>query len=137
MNFELYRILVDGGLVVLIWIVQLVVYPSFSYYNEQEVKRWHPSYTFRISLIVLPLMVGQVVLYARYAYLDPGNVSIGMLLLVIALWLITFLKVVPLHHAIDSHPDSGIPRKQLVQINWYRTAGWTILFLINLLTYAK
>lgn len=135
MDLNLFRILIDGGLVVLIWIVQLVIYPGFCYYSEAEIKRWHRRYSVRISIIVLPLMVCQLALYAFHASIHPGGVSIGMLLLVLVMWLITFLCAVPLHRAIEQVSDSSKQRRQLVQVNWYRTAGWTLLFMINLFTY--
>ena len=55
--------LVDFGLFILIWLTQLVIYPSFTYFREQDLTRWHRKYTRAISYIVMPLMLGQVGLH--------------------------------------------------------------------------
>ena len=47
-----YALLVDAGLVVLIWMVQLIIYPSFLHYDNNLVE-WHHKYTSRIALIVV------------------------------------------------------------------------------------
>ena len=52
--------LADFGLLVLIWMVQLVVYPGFKYYQRERLLEWHARYTSRISYIVGPLMLGQL-----------------------------------------------------------------------------
>ncbi|MEQ9363414.1 MAG: hypothetical protein RIF32_04185, partial [Leptospirales bacterium] len=50
------------GLVVLIWLVQLVIYPAFMYADAEQFTDWHRVYTERVSLVVVPLMLGQLVL---------------------------------------------------------------------------
>ncbi|MEO1009857.1 MAG: hypothetical protein AAFX53_01035 [Bacteroidota bacterium] len=63
MKYEILRLLCDFGLVVLIWSVQLIIYPSFQFYNPIELLLWHGIYVHRITYVVLPLMVGQLVFY--------------------------------------------------------------------------
>lgn len=60
MNIDLVRLLLDFGLVVLIWIVQLVIYPSLCYYQDKDLAKWHKIYTQRIGVIVGPLMIAQL-----------------------------------------------------------------------------
>ena len=55
-------LLVDIGLVVLIWMVQLIVYPSFTFYSKENLVNWHQKYTARIAVIVIPLMFLQLIL---------------------------------------------------------------------------
>ncbi|MFT7429007.1 MAG: hypothetical protein ACI9IZ_001504, partial [Nonlabens sp.] len=44
MNYlDLLQLLVDFGLVVLIWIVQLIIYPSFLYYGSKTLNKWHKT----------------------------------------------------------------------------------------------
>jgi len=43
MSIPLIRLLFDFGLLVLIWLVQLVIYPSFLYYEQDNLKRWHEN----------------------------------------------------------------------------------------------
>jgi hypothetical protein len=122
---------------VLIWTVQLVIYPSFCYSNEADIKRWHRIYTQRVTIIVLPLMMSQLGLYI-YAFLqDMSLVLLASLLLVLLNWAITFFVAVPLHGQIDAEEDSFAAREKLVKVNWSRTVLWTLILIINLATYAK
>ena len=54
--------LVDFGMCVVLWLVQLVIYPSFLRVEPSELITWHKAYTFRVSFVILPLMFGQLVL---------------------------------------------------------------------------
>ena len=58
---ETIRLICDSGLLILIWMVQLVIYPSFSYYKQEDLFKWHETYTKRIAVIVIPLMLGQLI----------------------------------------------------------------------------
>ena len=57
---EITRLLLDFGLCILIWMVQLVVYPSFLFFSFNNLFTWHKTYTKAIALIVIPLMLGQL-----------------------------------------------------------------------------
>ena len=137
MDIALIKIVVNTGLFVLIWMVQLVVYPGLCYYNDVDIKRWHPVYTNRITVIVLPLMVGQLAVYSVAAYLHPSYVSIGLLTLVLLTWGLTVLLAVPLHNVVGSAAPCQQERQQLVKVNWLRTVLWTIIFIISLAYYGK
>lgn len=52
------------GLVVLIWLVQLVIYPSLAHIAVDRFRDWHRRYTERVSLVVVPLMFAQLGLVA-------------------------------------------------------------------------
>ncbi|MBX2821145.1 MAG: hypothetical protein KTR29_15725, partial [Rhodothermaceae bacterium] len=54
------RTVVDFGLLVLIWIVQLIVYPGFKYSDIHLFGDWHSQYSMLISFLVIPLMLSQV-----------------------------------------------------------------------------
>ena len=132
---ELFRVVVDFGLVVLIWMVQLIVYPSFLFYQHIDLSKWHSIYTGKITLIVAPLMFAQTGLIA-YQNLSNFNLfSLSSALLCAALWLLTFFEAVPLHQKIDEQVDLKNTCEKLVHINKKRTALWTILFLISLIDF--
>jgi hypothetical protein len=137
MDIELLKLLFDTSLFILIWMIQLVVYPSFLYFKELDFKRWHSSYTGRITMIVLPLMMGQFVLYARSMLLDFSSYNTAMLLAVLSIWGITFFVSVPLHQDLDQRKDSLASRMKLVKTNWMRTAIWTVILIINIFNYGK
>ncbi|MEL7222231.1 MAG: hypothetical protein AAGJ93_12985 [Bacteroidota bacterium] len=129
--------MINASLTVLIWIVQLVVYPGFCYYSEANIKRWHPKYTLQITYIVLPLMVSQLGVSVYLAFQQTASVTIINLALVLATWLVTFLVSVPLHAAIDKELDSTLARKKLVQTNWIRTILWTLILVLSILSYGS
>ena len=127
-------LLIDAGLVVLIWMVQLVVYPSFTYYQSKNLIEWHQKYTTGIAVIVIPLMLAQLVLAMVAVFYQPNFVSLFTLLIVIFLWIFTFLSFAPLHFKISE----GKPNQQLLQLlirrNWIRTFLWSGLFLFHLIS---
>ena len=54
------RLCIDFGLFILIWMVQLIVYPSFRCIDANLFSQWHDKYTGLISVFVVPLMFTQV-----------------------------------------------------------------------------
>ncbi len=124
-------------MVVLIWMVQLIVYPGFLYYSKEELQRWHGPYTSAITIIVMPLMVGQLLLHSSRVFRDFNYVHLATLLLVISTWVVTFLVSVPLHNKIAAGTDFPNATQQLVSTNWIRTFQWTVIFLIGLLGSSK
>lgn len=133
----LYKLLIDFGLVILIWMTQLVVYPSFTYFSEADLLSWHQKYTSAISIIVMPLMLAQVAAhgYFMYAQLDLWKVLAAVLIGLI--WINTFMFAVPLHHKIGSGQEMMEAAQGLVRVNWPRTFLWSMVFLIDLYDYVK
>ena len=70
MDLQLIRLLLDFGLMVLIWIVQLVIYPGLCYYKNEDLGKWHKIYTQRIGVIVGPLMIAQLAVTRAEVALD-------------------------------------------------------------------
>lgn len=132
MTLAIIRLLFDAGLVALIWIVQLVIYPSFLYYSRDNLKRWHDKYTNRITYVVLPLMLGQLITAAAQIWMEVNWFTIISVVIVCLLWLSTFLKFVPLHNKITAGSFQNQTLVDLDRLNWGRTVLWTILFMISL-----
>ncbi|MBT8362641.1 MAG: hypothetical protein HKP41_01035 [Desulfobacterales bacterium] len=126
---------VNFGLCILIWLVQLVIYPSFEEIEESRFPQWHKRYTLRISCLVLPLMLSQVVLFGHLIYQNSFNaVSLIQGLLIFSAWVVTFTLSVPCHKKLSKKKDT-YQIKRLIASNWLRTVAWTttsILDLINL-----
>ena len=131
MSLEIIRLLFDTGLLVLIWMVQLVVYPSFTFYNSNNLKRWHDKYTKQITFIVMPLMIGQLAVIGVQLWEDVTWYTLLSGMLVFLLWGSTFLKFVPLHNRITSGDVEEKTLNDLVRYNWGRTVLWSVLFLIS------
>lgn len=126
------QLLIDFGLVILIWMTQLVVYPSFEYFGEERLMQWHERYTTAISIIVMPLMLGQVTMHGYALYADFSYLRLINIFLVGLTWVNTFLVAVPLHGKISAGEEVIASAKKLVRINWYRTVIWTLVFILNL-----
>ena len=133
----LYKLLIDFGLVILIWLTQLVVYPSFSYYQPEDLVRWHTKYTTAVSIVVMPLMLGQVAVHG-YGLLQEFNwMRFSACLLILLAWINTFFFAVPMHNKIGMGQEVIESAKGLVGINWYRTGLWSLVFLISYYDYLR
>lgn len=134
-ELTIFLLCFDTGLLVLIWLVQLVVYPSLERYNTANLKSWHPTYSKRVSIVVLPLMLGQLAINSYMLFLDPNMVYALHFLFIMIAWSITFLKAVPLHNSLqDSSQPNQIAHK-LTRINWYRTIAWSVTWLMMMYYY--
>jgi len=131
--YTVARLVSDTGLFILIWIVQLVVYPGFGYYEHNNLKVWHDLYTKRITIVVMPLMLIQLSL-SVYSFISNWDNALQIFdtLLVLLTWITTFLVFVPLHNSIAKglHVTSSVHK--LVKYNWYRTVLWSALFFLTL-----
>ena len=133
MSVTILRLLIDFGLLVLIWIVQRIVYPGFLYYNTKDLINWHRTYTSRFTFIVMPLMLGQlgISIYQLIMKVDPYTVL--SLIIIVLIWLSTFLQFVPIHTEISKGKVNQNMLDSLVKKNWIRTFLWTALFLYSML----
>lgn len=127
-SLDAFRLLFDFGLVVMIWLVQLIIYPSFGQVAAERLVDWHGRYTVKISIVVVPLMLGQAAVVglqvvSRGAVLDWLSAT-----LVVAAWLVTFLVAVPAHERIAEGGDPAVDVPALVRGNWLRTWLWTAIF---------
>ncbi len=133
----IFRLLLDFGLVVLIWLVQLVIYPGFKFYASANLEKWHRSYTPRITIVVLPLMTCQLLLAAYQLWQEINVYTSISLSIIVILWLLTFLIFVPLHQAIDKDPKNPQWPRDLERKNWTRTFLWSALFFYSLFLFVK
>ena len=81
------QLIVDFGLLVLIWIVQLIIYPSFLYYKSKNLMVWHQKYTERIAVIVLPLMLMQLAI-AIYLVFCQFDITNSIRLIIVLRWMV-------------------------------------------------
>jgi len=134
MSLEIIRLLFDFGLVVLIWLVQLVIYPSFKFYQNENLLQWHKKYTVGISVVVMPLMLGQLGIATFQLFEIRNAFTMGSMLLITLVWAITFLQFVPMHGKIAKDTFNEDLLDKLVHRNWWRTLIWTLAFIWNFIT---
>lgn len=124
-NLEIYSCLIMTGV---IWLVQLVHYPSFLFVETSRFTEFERFHQKRISLIVLPLMVTEILshmtlLYFRGISLNPLNLL--STLAIILIWTVTFFVCLPCHHRLtDGYVQKTI--LSLIKANWARTFLWSL-----------
>lgn len=132
---DVLRLMTDFGLLVLIWMVQLIIYPGFVFVSMKHFVHWHKRYMMLITFIVAPLMFLQAGLVAVQVILQGRWADWASLLLVIVLWLLTFLLAVPLHNRLGQPDTHEEVTEKLVAVNWYRTICWSALWAISFSVY--
>jgi hypothetical protein len=112
-----------------IWVVQLVQYPFFSFVDAEKFPAYHSSYTFRITPVVAPAMILELVTSILLLFRAPENFNAKLvwlgLILTLVVWASTFLLQVPLHDKLARGFDAGA-HSALVNTNWIRTAAWSL-----------
>jgi len=119
------------GLVVLIWIIQILHYPSFRFIDKSSFREFCLFHQNRITYIVMPLMVGELILSLYRAFHMRSFLSYLNLSIVILIWLSTAFIQVPIHQKLtqDFSPELV---NDLVQTNWLRTILWSFKFILFL-----
>ena len=134
------RLAFDSAALVLIWLVQLVIYPVFTYLARTDFARWHPVYTRRVTLVVLPVMVGQVIIYGLSLVTGTAHWTVWLNAGIIALvWGITFFRAVPLHALLDAPDleDHVATAVLLNRINAWRVGVWTVVWGISVAVFSQ
>ena len=124
--------LVDFGMFVVLWLVQLVIYPSFLRIESSDLLAWHKAYTLRVSFVILPLMFGQLALSILSVVGDASILEWTAFVFVLVCWILTFFVSVPLHRKIEQNDVTRETRQKLITTNWPRTILWSVIFGLGL-----
>lgn len=113
----------------LIWFVQVVHYPLFAAVGPELFEAYETIHNRKTSWVVMPPMLIELFCAIALIWIRPSGLAawpvyMGLLLLVIV-WLSTFLLQVPQHAVLMNGFDIEAHRK-LVSSNWIRTVGWTL-----------
>lgn len=121
----------------LIWVIQLVHYPSFRFVKEPDFAAFHRHHSFSIGVIVMPLMITELITSFLLFLSDSwfGYQAIGFYLVVL-IWISTAALSVPAHASLGSGRNPEAIEK-LISTNWFRTLFWTIKSAIGLLLVYK
>ena len=116
-------------LVGVIWLVQLLVYPSMANVGADGYAAYHNLHTSRITPVVAPAMIIELLtaiyfIFAPTEKIDYRYFWLG-LILVLIIWVSTFFVQVPLHDKLIQGFDGDI-QKRLVLTNWIRTIAWSL-----------
>ena len=128
---ELARHLSDCSLFILIWIVQLTIYPSFQFMSAKQLINWHAKYTERMAWIAGPLILLQTTIVCIQIAQEISAIHILSGCFVGVTWILTYFVSIPLHRTISKDGASPAVLKKLVHTNWYRTICWSVLFAMG------
>lgn len=122
------------AMVGLIWLIQVVHYPLFAKVGSDQFQEYSQDHQRLITFVVLPLMFVELgtslyLLASRPTGISGFLVAIGAVL-VIVIWLSTFLIQVPQHGKLLAGFDADVCH-QLVRGNWIRTIAWSLRGLIT------
>ena len=114
-----------------IWVIQLLHYPSFHFINEKKYIEFQHFHMQRISFIVIPVMLIELASALLLSYFFRSSLIIILLALLLGIWGITFIFFTNMHQKLTNGYDPSIVDR-LVQINWSRTALWSLRLTILL-----
>lgn len=114
-----------------IWVIQLVHYPSFRFTDREKYVSFQIFHMRNISFIVVPVMILEFLsglLLVLYHSNHESLLRISFILLLI-IWLVTALFFAQIHQKLSKGYDETLVRN-LVSLNWIRTLLWTIRTII-------
>lgn len=107
-----------------IWVIQLIHYPSFSSIVPNQFLQFHSQHTMAMGLIVGPVMVIELVAGLWLLMNKAEFFSVSYFIMVATLWALTFFVSVPLHNKLAQGYDLQVIQN-LISTNWPRTIIWT------------
>ena len=133
-NFFLIQIITNSILIGILIITQIISYPSLSSIDKSYFEKYHKNYVNKISYVVIPFMLIEIFSLLYLTYHISDLFMIKSLLILITIWLFTFICIVPLHNSL-SNKRSVDNINSLINYNWFRTILWTIKLVIILFIY--
>lgn len=131
-QLHIARNLLDFGIVIVVWLAQVIMYPSLAHIERDAFVSWHRKYTRRIAFFVIPLLCGQAIVVGIMLYYDASLLTVLSAALIFACWASTSGLSVPCHVQLQrAGKDLQVIRK-LVWTNLIRTVLWTAVFLIGI-----
>ena len=125
MSLLLAHLTATAVLAGLIWVVQLVVYPSFLLVGGgPSWPAFHAAHTRAVALAVGPPWAVQGLSVGLLLLQRPGPLVLLTAALAAATVLVTVAVSVPLHTRLGDGYDDRLARR-LISTNWWRTAAWT------------
>ena len=123
---ELVHLITTAMMVSIIWLVQILHYPTFLYIDIDRYTEFQNFHMKNISFLIIPLMLLEFLTgFLLLFFVDEidfyFSISFGLLVL---LWLITALFFSKYHSALSNKYERGIILK-LIRLNWVRTFFWT------------
>jgi len=115
----------------LIWMVQVVHYPSFLYIDTKRYMSFQKFHMSKIGLLVGPLMIVELLTGIQLLYYQSFNAmyfNLSMLIMM-GIWILTAIVFTSIHEKL-THGFNEKLIFDLVNYNWIRTVLWTARLVI-------
>ena len=118
--------------------MQIVHYPGFGNINKKDFPSFHAFHTRRTGFVVIPPMLAEIVtsFWLTLAFDRLWTLNGMGLLMVLGIWLSTFLLQVR-YHAMLSDGERPDIRDKLVKSNWIRTILWSAKSILGFMILFK
>lgn len=124
---------IDLAMLIFLWLVQLIIYPSFKQISKDLILSWHKTYQSRVCIIMGPIMLMQIYDITIDFIHTISPLSTIRFLLLVSSWLLTVLISVPLHRKIERNEELNKSIDRLIRTNLPRTFTWTVIYLTHFL----
>ena len=125
------HLIATSVMVGVIWIIQLVHYPSFHFIELKQYTTFQRFHMSRISYVVIPAMLTELfTLILIVISMDQiDNLVLASAILLIFIWLMTAVFFSGVHQKLTLGYDQTVVDK-LIKLNWGRTLLWTLRLLL-------
>ena len=125
------HLIATSVMVGVIWVIQLVHYPSFHFVELKQYTTFQRFHMARISYVVIPAMLTELfTLILIVISMDQIDILVvASAILLIFIWLMTAVFFSGVHQKLTLGYDQTVVDK-LVKLNWGRTLLWTLRLLL-------
>lgn len=127
------RLITDSGMFILIWLVQIIIYPTFRDIREERFVAWHRHYVNAIGFFVIPMMLLQLGSTGFECYLTRSLPDLLALMMLAGAWMVTFTLSAPCHKKLQKVGQDEHLITYLIRTNWLRTIFWSLSWLIGII----
>lgn len=91
-KLHIARNVFDFGIVIVVWLAQVIMYPSLAHIERDDFVSWHRKYSNRIAFFVIPLLCGQAIIVGAMIYLVGGFLTILSGTIIVLCWFSTQIR---------------------------------------------
>ena len=127
----LLHLTVSSMMVGVIWVIQLVHYPSFHFVDNLRYSNFQSFHMRSISYVVIPVMLTELLTLILLIYtMDEMNISLVLsAIMLFVIWVITAVFFSGAHQKLTLGYDKSVVR-DLIKMNWSRTLLWTFRLIL-------
>lgn len=127
LSLEQLHLITTSMMVAIIWMVQILHYPSFLFVDKKQYTEFQQFHMKKISYIIVPIMLLE--LFSGFGilfYIEKAQLSLyASLTLLVLIWVITGLFFTKYHTELSKKYNRNTILR-LIRFNWIRTVLWTI-----------